>query len=398
MRQRYKVLVAAVVTMLLGVLSLGTVTLTQASDFRSGTNVSTGKNETINSSVYATGSAVTIAGTINGDVYCAGQTVTIDATVNGDVLCAGVTVTVNGKVNGDVRLAGQSIVLQNTTTDNATLVGATITLGDKAVIGKDMTVAGDVVDVRGTVNRDFVAGARSVTLGGTIDRNVTASIDEVAFGKNASVKGNLNYQSERELTIDNGVVAGKTVFTQQTGSSETTPTMSDWLLGLAMLVAGLVLTTVLASLVAPRALRSATDLSVAKVFVSLLIGLGVLVVLPFVAVLLMVSLIGLWAGVIVLILWAALLALSPAVASFWLGRVLLAGGEGKHAVLIALIGGASVALLIWVPFVGSFIAFVALLLGSGATVYGIFSSQQAKPTPAVETKKSTAKSPTKRKK
>lgn len=391
MKQRYRFIVAAVVTMLLGVVSLGAFTGVQASDFRTGNSVSVQKNEVINSSVYAAGSAVTIDGTINGDVYCAGQTVTINATVNGDVLCAGMSLTLNGKVNGDVRLAGQTVSLQNTVTGSASLVGATVNFGDKATVQRDVTATGDVLDMRGTIGRDLVVGARAVTLGGTIGRDVTASLDEIAFAKNASIKGSLHYQSERQLTIDDGVVAGKTTFSEQ-ATEGTTPTMADWLFGLVMMIAGLVLATVLASLVAPRALRSATQLSVPKLFVCLLIGLGILVMTPLVAILLMVSIVGLWAGLILLILWVALLALSPIVTAFWLGKILLSGGEGKPALLLALVGGASAALLFWVPLIGSFMLFVALVAGSGMIVYGVVASQQTKPeTPAV-------KSPVKRKK
>ena len=61
---------------------------TEAADFRSGSEVNIGPEETVNDDLYATGGTVNVNGTIDGDLVAAGGTINVRGAINGDVIAA----------------------------------------------------------------------------------------------------------------------------------------------------------------------------------------------------------------------------------------------------------------------------------------------------------------------
>ena len=343
------------------------------SNFRTGMSASVGKNETVDASAYLAGSTVTVAGDIRGDLYCAGQTVDISGTVEGDVICAGQTVTISGTVLGNVRVAGQNVALNGQVGRSVTAFGQSVTLASGATVTTDATMYASSLQLDGKVGRDAVIGGQAVTVGGMVGRNATVVDRQLSLGSAAHIGGTLDYTSNNEVQMNTGaVVAGQTqrhAPPTRTQSSDNSFAAHFWGVAYwfgAILVFGLFLLGL-----APRSYHSSAQLMTAKLGWALLTGVVALVMAPIMAVLLMVTVIGLPAGLALLFLWLVALLASFAYSSYALGQWLAERAAWKlmwPSFSALVLGLVVLSLLMLIPFIGGLCSFLALIWGLGGIV------------------------------
>ena len=372
--KKYRLLAVAAVLTLVGLVAApvaahGSVTM----NMRSGNIASVGKDEVLDSSVYLAGTTVTVAGTVKGDVYCAGQNIDVTGTVEGDVICAGQTVSISGNVLGDVRVAGQTVTLAGPVAHNLTAFGQSVTVAGSAVVNMDATVYGSSVQVGGKIGRDAVVGGEVVTLAGTVGRNVVAQVGQLAVGGGARIGGDVEYTSSNQLDKGNGAtITGKASRHDPPADEQRADsTWANQFWGVAFwfgswLVLGLLLLALM-----PRNLKSTSELMVKQGGWALLAGLAALVLTPIAAVLLMVTLVGIPAGVVLLLLWVVAMMAACAYSAYALGQwiAMQTGWKLKWPDLTSLVLGLFVlALLMLIPVVGGLFSFLALVWGLGGLV------------------------------
>lgn len=371
--KKYKLMVAAILVSLLGMM-VAPVAAHAASMVRSGTTISIGKNETVDSTAYLAGSTITVAGTVSGDLYCAGQTVDIIGTVEGDVICAGQTVTISGAVLGNVRVAGQTVTLSGPVARSVTAFGQTVTMTAGAVVNNDITMYGSSLQLGGKVGRDATFGGQNVTVEGTIGRDATVTDQQLALGGAARIGGSLNYTSNNQVQLASGaLVTGQTLRHNPPQPEQRKPrnifavhvaAVAFWF-G-AFLVLGLILLGL-----APRSLRSSSAAMVKQGGWALLAGIVALIMTPIVAIMLMVTIIGIPAGVVLIWLWLTAMVMSFVYSSYVVGEWVAAQASWKlkwPGVLALLIGLVILTLLMLIPVVGGLFGFLALVWGLGGQV------------------------------
>lgn len=295
---------------------------------RVGGNVNIAANDvrlagTIDRSTRIAAREVVLTGTVGGDLVVAAQSLRIEpgARVTGDLLIAVQDVTILGEVGGQVRGHGETITLLN------------------ATVGQDILVAVDDLEVLGTT---VVSGAIR-----------TDSDADAAVANTASVTGTV-VRSE-----PSGVAAG--------GFSLGSDLAWDLARLLSMLMTGLVVV-----LVAPVA-SSAVAEGVRRRFPATLIaGVLAIVLVPVIALLLIVSLIGIPVSLVALALFAIAIYLSQVFVGLAIGRTILPRGWRSYGrgynILAMVIGVLLIGLLrlIPVPFLDLVISVVVALLGLGA--------------------------------
>lgn len=368
--RKYKLLAIGAVLALVGLLTLP-LAATAASNMRSGTIASVGKDEVLESSVYLAGTTVTVAGTVRGDVYCAGQNIDVTGTVEGDVICAGQSVNVSGTVEGDVRVAGQTVTVASTATRSLSAFGQSVTVTGNATVARDVTIFGTSVQLGGKVARDAVVGGQNVTLAGTVGRNVTAMTEQLALGSGARVGGDIEYTSYNQINKGAGaVVVGQTVRHDPPANQDTAPA-SGWIAQFWGAVywfgAWVVLGLLLLALV-PRSFQNTSAVMTKQAGWTILAGFAALIMTPIVAVMLMVTLLGIPAGIVLLILWIIAMVVACAYSGYALGAWIVSrmGWNLKWPRVAALVVGLLVlALLMLVPILGGLISFAALIWGLG---------------------------------
>lgn len=336
-----------------------------ASDFRSGDRLVITKDQVINDDLYFAGSSITVDGVINGDLIAAGGEIRVSGTVNGSLMAAGGTITVTGNVTDDIRAAGGNILIDGSAGDNALVFGGNLALGKNAMINRDLTIGAGSAAIDGIVNGNLNGGASSMDMSGSVAGNVIVNIDDrLRILPGARIGGNLEYTSPRPAEIS-GTVSGETIYTQR-------PEREDgFLAGLAgevlsylwLLLVGLVLLVI-----APRITQRIADSVPIDPLKKALWGILFLIVTPILAVILLITLIGIPLSLLLIAVYIIAIYVSRIFIGLWVGQYALRRlNRGTRSKVLSLAIGLLIVFIgINLPILGGFIHFVIVVLGLGA--------------------------------
>lgn len=364
---------AAVLLLFVTAMSLAWVKIASAQTFRTGGNISVGQAEQIDSTLFVAGRNIDINSEVFGDIFCAGQTINIAGTVHGDVICAGQTVNVSGKVDGDVRLAGQTVTLSARVAGNATVAGQTFTLNSTGKIDGDLTVGSADATINGAVGRDIAAGSSNLTISGNVGRNVQGNVNNLTLNSGANVQGNVDYTSSNDLKQASGAqVEGKVTRTtpKKPATSKRGAVFGFGVVWFFYLFFAMLLTALALALLFPRALHAVTDQALPRPWKPLLTGFLASIAMPFVFVLLAISVVGIPLTIILGMLWIVTWLLSGPVFGYYLGRLILR--DTKNPLLIMLVGATALLVLYFIPILGFFTLLAASWTGIGMILLEAF--------------------------
>jgi cytoskeletal protein CcmA (bactofilin family) len=351
-------------------------------------------NGVVNDDLYVSAGEVYIDGVVNGDLYGAGGYIEINGEVTGDVVVAGGGIVIRGVVGDDVRVAGAGIEMLGTVQDDVFIAGGGagpggfafpfqmggqtieqgIRVGSAADIGGDLHVAGGQGTLNGAVGGDLSAFMGSVTLGARVAGNAEIYAEEMILGDNATIAGQLTYSTpDRIAGADE--VAGNARY-QAPATEESSPNMVaaifGWLLRTILILAGFALLGWLLLRFAPAALTKPAAAIQSQPVETGIYGLVAALLFIFIPILSAVTVILIWifwgwfsAVIMFTFLFGTLSLLwffSPLVTGLWLGRRIMAQGDGNASLQMALLVGVllivilgRVPLLGWVVYLISFV-------------------------------------------
>jgi hypothetical protein len=321
---------------------------------RSGETIGTESNQVIEGDFYGLGQSVTLSGVANHDVYVLGGTITVNAPVAEDLVIVGGTVQVHGNVGDDVRVIGGEVVIANAVTGDVVVFGGSVHILSTASIGGDLLFLGSDVRIDGPVLGSIYGTGESVRIDGPVGGNVDVRIgSSLTFGDSASVAGSVSYQSVHELvraqgaTIEGEITHHESILTNEPMSIQ--PIVINLLI---MIFSGLTLFFIL---------RSRTERLG-------LIGLGMLMALPIVAIVLAVSVVGFFVGMTLFFSYLVLCLIAYMALPIVLGALAQRlFRQGTSITIFTVIIGAGIAtLLLFIPLVGGFILLLAFLMLTGA--------------------------------
>lgn len=331
--------------------------------------VGVASGETVDGAAFLAGKTVTIAGTVNGDVYCAAETVHIFGTVEGDVMCGASNLTIEGTVNGDVRVAGSSVIVRGAISGSLTAAAGTIVVDKGAVVQRDALLAASSVRVDGTIERDVRVGGDAVEILGVVGRHVDGGVTNLVVSESAKVGGDVQYWSKSQAIVHEGTVAGKTI-QHEPIDHETNPTAAQ---SLMTVVSGIVFLTILTLglvLLAPRSVRGATALSLPKLGLSALIGLGAFFIALPLLIILAITVVGLPLALLALVGYVVLFVVALPLVAYYIGRWMLEG-RTSSMLLHAIAGGLVLGIVTAIPYIGGFAWLIALVTGMGMAIYSL---------------------------
>ncbi|MDQ1275858.1 MAG: hypothetical protein QG610_1433 [Euryarchaeota archaeon] len=317
--------------------------------------------------------------TSSGNAFGGGDNLQIDQDIQGDLVLAGSVIEINGNVMDDFTGAGGELVINGDISGNIMAVGGTIRVnGD---VGGDLVVAGGQVFLSqdSTVEGDILLAGGEVTLNGIVNGNGSVSAGTLQTGDNFEIKGDLeleaeNYPSDLEEDVGGNLNVTTTEQDQYAGDSEGFSIFSFILGLLAALALGFILIYTFPVFV--------TELAEVVRFSTLkagLVGFLLLIFVPVLSVILLITFFG-WSLSVLLILLLALAALIATVpVKLLAGEIVYNKIFKKEAgkMMYYLVGAVVFAVIYEIPFLGSLISFIALLIGLGAI--GIWLAKNAKP-------------------
>lgn len=315
---------------------------------------------------------VMISGTVNGDVYAAGGRVLVDGTINGDLIAAGAKVILSGNVSQNVRIAAAHVVLSGNVGRNVTIGAADIQLTGAGEIRGNVSAAGLDVELEGPIKGGARIAAGRITIANHIGRDVAVTAEAVRLVSKARVDGKLRSWSDRAPTIEEGAAVRGPVSHHAFGEGWKAETFRQGLTGLRLMATAIsvVSTLVLGLLlvrVYPVFTRKVTSTIREQPLRALGWGAAALIGIPVVAVIFVVTLLGVPIGIILLTLYGAMLYLARVYAMTWLGQLLLSRTSDSSPLVWSFVTGLAVyAVLSLIPIVGDVITLATVLFGLGA--------------------------------
>lgn len=361
------------IAMMLIVATLSLPVLGLASEVRSGDSITVGSSELVTEDLYASAREFTLAGRANGDVYVAASTVEIPGSVVGSLYIAGGEIDISGTIGRTVRIVGGTTDISGTVSGDLMIFGGTTSIGPTASVDGDLLIYGGKLDLEGAIGGDVKGTVGAMTINGAVDGDVNLDVQSLEVATGAEIDGSLDYTSRQEADIAPGAdVAGTidrtTISPWGTGDGIQAKLFSPLVRTLWLLVAGLVMIAL-----APR-FAAVVSGNVRRPWIPAIVGLVSMVLLPFVAILLMVSIIGLPVGLILFALFVISLYLSQVIVGQRLGTVILPrrwnDGSRGFALLAMTIGVILISALRFVPlpYVSALTNLVVAIIGLGAVV------------------------------
>jgi len=341
-----------------------------ATEIRRGGEVVVAANAPVREDFYAAAGIVSIEGDVAGDVTVLAGDLTIDGDVTGSVNALAGRVEVEGSIGRSLRVAGGTTEVRGEIAGDLVVAGGSVRVSDGGSVGGDLIVTGGNVVVDGRVGGNVVGNAARVNVSGDIGGKVDIRASQVEVAADASVRGDLTYTSPGEADVPpNAAIGGEVRYTNANpfaagGSAGT-------LLGplrqlLWALVAGALIIALL-----PRG-AAAVARTVRRVLPSFAVGLLLIWLAPLLAIVLILTLIGLPIGVILLLSWGVALYVGPIFAGLALGRLLLPrrwddGGRGYN--LLGMTLGVIIIFAVRLaplPYLPGIIGAIVTLVGLGA--------------------------------
>nr|MCU0282087.1 hypothetical protein [Acidimicrobiia bacterium] len=295
------------------------------------------EDDVVREDLYAVGGRTIVEGVVQGDLIVLTGEVIVTGTVEGDIV---------GLVGGPVRLGGEvgeSVLVAAVSLETAGRVGADVSgfVGEARVggeVGRDVLVTGGEVEVTARVGRDVRSQAWRLIVDGEVGRDIAARVDDMVLGDAARITGDVTFRASDEARVSPSAIVGGALVQAQVLApvwAQALTRLLGWLSVLGFVVAGVALFWVFRG-TGPKAVRVARE----RPWRSALVGLGVLVVPPIVALPLFLTLVGLPVALLILLFWVLGLFLGPIPAVAAAGERLLGGRGG-------ILGGFVVAALLW---------------------------------------------------
>lgn len=340
-------------------------------------NVLVAADETIDDTLIAVGENVQVDGDVEGDLIALGRRVSIRGRVGGQLVTAARTVTIDGEVGGSVLAMGETLDVSPTRiAHNLYGFGSTVDADERTHIEQNAVVFAQRANINGPVGRDVLGFGEEIELGNAIGGSVTAYAKRVTLLTSARVAGDMvaHVPQEESLNVSPGAqVNGKLT----TDLPEAEEPRSDYSTGAfyvaqllryaAAFVAGLILLALVPGL------RRVSLHGAGNALVAGGVGLVTLVAMPIIAVIAMITIIGIPLGLLGLVLWLAGVYFAKIVLAHFVGeRVTEAAGSRPHFAVALAVGLLLVLTFVSVPFIGGVLNFVLTACGLGMLVLFIW--------------------------
>jgi hypothetical protein len=320
--------------------------------------------------VKAAGALVAVNATSTGDVSVAGAQVTFNGAAGGDLKAVGAVVDVTGSVTGKAEIGGAVSKVAITTGGSLFVAGASVTIAPNNDVRGEMQAYGAVLLIGGHIGGPVQAGGAVVTFDAQADGAVEISGNRIIIGPNARIAGDLTVRSTNAPEIQAGSTISGAVHQLQP------PTWWgvapwQWTAVIAAAIAtGTILAGIVLMLFGGRVFAAATENVRHRPLSSFLFGILAFVLIPFIAAILMATVVGLSVGFAILFILPFLIIFGHSVAAAGLASAVLIrrhGETGTFLGLVMLIVGAIVLVAIGlIPWVGPALVGIALILGTGA--------------------------------
>jgi cytoskeletal protein CcmA (bactofilin family) len=321
--------------------------------------------------LWAAGAVVTVRGSVKNDIMAAGAELDIDATAGRSLWAGGAIVSVAGQAQ-DLYVVGGRATVDTRVGGKLSVAGARVVIGPRTEVAGVTRVAAAEVVFSGSSRGAAEFYADTVQINGRIAGNLRVRARSVSLGKGAIVDGDAVFETLDEPQIDVGAtIRGRQTVTmpmrhQVDRRNVFVTTGAAVLFGVG---AGLVLGIILLLAARPFVERGIDAIREAPVR-SAFVGLAVLILVPLVASLIMVTIVGIPIGLLILLAFPLAVSVGLVLAALGLADRILNRDRmersGWSRFVALLVGVVILAVVGLIPVLGFVVGIIALLVGLGA--------------------------------
>ena len=363
-------------------LILGYARPAAAIEVRSRGDISVDAGEMVDDTFVAFGRTVRIDGVVTGDLIAFAQSIEISGSVLGDIYLFGRSIEIDGRVGGGYVGFGQVIRIGDSIGQSVYGLAQSLRSSRDATIAGDLFALGEDISVGGSVGRNATVLGNTLTISGEVKRDVTFHGQVATVQSSAVIGGNLDVglPDEQRLEVDSAAkVGGETIVgVHEAGREEEEEDgiLSIWTIALTALWLVTAFLSGLLLLWALPALRRVPLDHLNGILSSAGVGFVLVTATPILAVVLVVTLIGLPAGLVIAAVWALSLYVSKIVVAHFLGNALLRPKQpGVRSMLLSLLAGMVLVLIaVSLPYVGWVINLLLVIIGMGAMGQALYQS------------------------
>jgi len=341
---------------------------------RTGTDISVEQQQSVEGDYYVSVGPVgrtVMSGNVSEDMYAVGASVTVNGEVGSDLSILAGDVQIHAPIADDVRVLGGEVTIAEDVGGDVFVLAGTLSVLSTATIAGDIFFFGGDLVIDGDIQGSVLGKAQSVVVnaevGGDFDMKAPAG---VTFGDGARIAGSVRYTSYIPLSRSAGAeIVGEIQKTQSEAVTARQQARGALVPIFIMLFATLSLYLLL-----KRELEFVVR-SVEKMFMkNLLIGTGLIIFGPIAAIVLIVTVLGLFVGLIALsvvsMLYVSGLALSSVVLGAFVMRLVTKKLEVTLTVI--LVGTIALQLLLLIPVFGFIAGYVLFALTVGALTQQLY--------------------------
>lgn len=317
------------------------------------------------------------------DVYLAGDDITVDYIVDGNLFIIADNVTINSQIGGDAFICANKVTIEDQGYIYSNLFVASKDVEVKGIVYDVYGVAQNFTLLNGYIYRDLRIACENLNILGTVGRSVYTECANISFtseqdGENITgvITNDLNYSSNNEISIPEGVVSGEVNFTKHIDTESNTfrETVQDILLSIGITLATVLIIWLLCLWIAPKFLDNTKNLISKKILPVAGIGLLTPIAAIIGSIILFILGITVSVGFITLGTFFILLAISSSIFAIAINNLVCSKLkiEKKIGIFGMLIASTVVIYLLeLIPFIGGLIKFLAVIIGLGIIIYSI---------------------------
>lgn len=302
---------------------------------------------------------------VEGDSALAGNIVDVIGNIDGIGFIAGNTVNIDGSLEYGFA-AGNEVNIAGHIAKSLYLAGNTINFADNSSVGRDIKIVGQKINLAGKLERhvDVVGTKITMKSGTTVYGDVNLDANNIVVEDNVTIHGTLSYNENANATIsDNTMITDieKLATVEESNGIDANAVLSS--------IVNLVIVFLVISILLPQTIEKTNNLYKKPSFGLYVrnIGAGILILIciPLIAMLLLLSNIGIALGLILAALYVIALYLAYIYSGFLVGEILLIKvlKLKVNKYLSGIIGIIILKLLTLIPILGTIIGFLAITLG-----------------------------------
>ncbi|MFA6417163.1 MAG: polymer-forming cytoskeletal protein [Patescibacteria group bacterium] len=335
------------------------------------------ENDVVSGNLLAASKNITVDGTVSGDVIAAAQSITINGRVDGDVLVVAQNIVINGEVGGNIRVLGNSITINSQLARNLNAFGADIVIGKEARIGWDAMLFASSVQIKGIITGGLNAYVQNIIISGKIGKNADLKTydkeqtQKIIITKESIINGDLNYTSTTRAEVESGAnISGQINYQAPTVQKKNN--VSAWIWSRVFSILSMILIGLIFLFITTKHSNNILKIIKTKPAKSFLIGAIIFLIVPPLAIVLAITIIGLPLAAILLSLWLAGMFLAKTMVAIFVGNLLIKDliKKPQTPLFWSLIFGTLImSVLFSLPVVGWIISLLTIWLGLGGFLF-----------------------------